>query len=86
MITLVALLLVGAGCFGLVPRQAFGEAQLLATAWATSVALVVGLGIAATRVWKTAGAFVPLATAARVGGRSPWRCSWGRAFRGWGRC
>ncbi len=68
MITLVALLLVGAGCFGLVPRQAFGEAQLLATAWATSAALVVGLGIAATRVWKTAGAFVPLATAARVGG------------------
>jgi stage V sporulation protein B len=67
-ITLTALVLVGAGCFGFVPGREFGEAQLITTAIATSVALVLGLGVAAVRVTKTAGAFVPLATAARVVG------------------
>jgi stage V sporulation protein B len=68
LITLVALVLVGCGCFGLVPGREFGEAQLIATASATSVALALGLVVAAGRVAKTAGAFVPLATAARVVG------------------
>ena len=67
-ITLAALLLVGGGCFGIVPARAFGEAQLLATATATSLALVVGLGLAAARVKQVAGAFIPAATALRIGG------------------
>jgi stage V sporulation protein B len=67
-ITLAALLLVGAGCFGFVPGQEFGGAQLLATAGATSAALLVGLTLGAARVKTIAGAFVPLATVARVGG------------------
>jgi stage V sporulation protein B len=68
MITLVALVFVVAGCFGIVPGRDFGAAQLLATACATCLALVVGLSVAAARVAKTAGAFVPVATAARVFG------------------
>jgi stage V sporulation protein B len=67
-ITLLALAFVGAGCFGYVPGQDFGGPQLVATAAATSAALFVGLGAAAARVKKTAGAFVPLGTAARVAG------------------
>jgi stage V sporulation protein B len=65
-ITLLALLLVGAGCFGFVPGRDFGGPQLVATALATSTALALGLVAAATRVKSVAGAFVPLATAARV--------------------
>ncbi len=66
-ITLIALLLVGAGCFGLVPGRDFGEPQLLATAGATSIALVLGLGLSAAWVKRQAGTFIPLATALRVG-------------------
>jgi stage V sporulation protein B len=65
-ITLLTLLVVGAGCFGFVPSRAFGEAQLVTTALATSVALAVGLAVAAARVTRVAGAFIPLVTAARV--------------------
>jgi stage V sporulation protein B len=67
-ITLAALLFVGAGCFGFVPGRAFGGAQLFATALATSAALFIGLAVAAARVKARAGAFVPAAAAARVAG------------------
>ena len=66
-ITLAALVLVSAACFGIVPTRTFGEAQLLATATATSVALVLGLGFAAGRVKSVAGAFIPVPTALRIG-------------------
>ncbi|HEY2517865.1 MAG TPA: lipopolysaccharide biosynthesis protein [Polyangiaceae bacterium] len=66
LITLAALILVGIGCFGAVPWQPFGGAQLVVTAIATSVALAVGLGLAAARVTQVAGAFIPVKTAARV--------------------
>lgn len=65
-ITFVALVFVGAGCFGIVPSRAFGEPQLIATASATSVALVLGLVLAAVRVKHRAGTFVPILTAGRV--------------------
>ena len=65
-ITLVALVCVGAGCFGFVPGRDFGEPQLFAAACATSAALVVGVVIGAARVVSLARAFIPVATGARV--------------------
>jgi stage V sporulation protein B len=65
-ITLVALLFVGAGCFGIVPSQTLGGPQLLAAASVTSVALVIGLAIGAARVRSLARAFIPAGTALRV--------------------
>lgn len=66
-ITAVALgCVVTANVIGL-PRAQFGEAQLLATAQATTVALGLAMTVAILRVRSVAGAFVPLATALRVG-------------------
>ncbi len=45
----------------------FGEAQLVATARATTTALVLALVVGIVCVRKIAGAFVPLKTALRVG-------------------
>lgn len=66
-ITLIALLFVAGGCFGVVPSQGLGGPQLLAAASATSIALVIGLGIGAARVRSVARAFIPAGTALRVG-------------------
>ncbi len=49
------------------PAPAFGEPQLVATAIAAASALVVMLAVAVIVVRSVAGAFVPLATAVRVG-------------------
>jgi len=66
LITLAALLCVVAGCFGFVPGRDFGEPQLVATACATTAALVVGVALGAARVVSLARAFIPVTTAARV--------------------
>jgi stage V sporulation protein B len=66
LITLAALLCVVAGCFGFVPGRDFGEPQLVATACATTAALVVGVALGAARVVSLARAFIPVSTAARV--------------------
>jgi stage V sporulation protein B len=65
-ITLGAVVAVGASCALLVPGAPFGHAQLVRSAEATAGALVVSLGVAATLVRSHAGAFVPATTAARV--------------------
>ena len=67
-ITALALAAMVVASVGMVPQAAFGEAQVRATALATTTALVasLGLGVFATR--KAAGAFVPSMTALRVGG------------------
>ncbi|MGH7435205.1 MAG: lipopolysaccharide biosynthesis protein, partial [Polyangiaceae bacterium] len=65
-ITLTALLTVGASCYALVPGAAFGHAQLVRSAGATGMGLVLALGGATLVVVRRAGAFVPARTAARV--------------------
>ena len=65
-LTFGAATLAGLACAVLVPRAAFGEAQLRATAWAVTGALAVSVLVAGWLVRKIAGAFVPAATAARV--------------------
>jgi stage V sporulation protein B len=62
-----AFLAVAAACAILVPAAEFGHAQLQRSAEATLVALVVALVVAGAFVRARTGAFVPLATAARVG-------------------
>ena len=62
-----AFLAVAAACVLLVPAADFGHAQLLRSAEATLVALVVALVVAGAFVRARTGAFVPVATAARVG-------------------
>ena len=66
LITLGAVVAVGASCALLVPGAPFGRAQLVRSAEATAGALVISLVVAATLVRSHAGAFVPAATAARV--------------------
>jgi stage V sporulation protein B len=66
-ITSGAVLTVAIACFAFVPGATFGGVQLVRTATATSVALAVALVVAAATVKRMTGAFVPLATAARVG-------------------
>lgn len=53
-------------CVGLVPRAAFGGAQLAASALAVTSAMVLALAATAFVVRRVAGAFLPWATAARV--------------------
>jgi stage V sporulation protein B len=66
-ITAVALAcVVTANVLGL-PRATFGEAQLVATAQATTFALAAAMAVAVLRVRAVARAFVPLGTALRVG-------------------
>jgi stage V sporulation protein B len=66
-ITAVALALLGGTCAIVIPLAPFGEKQLLATAGATTTALVCALVVGVVTVRKIAGAFVPLKTALRVG-------------------
>jgi stage V sporulation protein B len=65
-VTLGALLGVAAACAAMVPGAAFGHAQLVRSAQATGVALVVALAVAVVLVRRHAGAFVPPVTAIRV--------------------
>jgi stage V sporulation protein B len=66
-ITAVALALLVGTCSIVIPLAPFGEKQLLATAGATTTALVCALVVGVVTVRKIAGAFVPLKTALRVG-------------------
>jgi len=66
-ITAVALALLAGTCSIVIPLAPFGEKQLLATAGATTTALVCALVVGVVTVRKIAGAFVPLKTALRVG-------------------
>ncbi|MFO0679542.1 MAG: lipopolysaccharide biosynthesis protein [Polyangiaceae bacterium] len=67
MASFAAVLLVGAGCFAVVPAHTFGVVQLERTAMATTTALVVALAVASFLVRRETGAFVPAKTLARVG-------------------
>jgi O-antigen/teichoic acid export membrane protein len=66
-ITAVALALLAGTCAIVIPLAPFGEKQLLATAGATTMALVCALVVGVVTVRKIAGAFVPWKTALRVG-------------------
>jgi len=66
-LTAVALGLLIAACAVLIPGAPFGAPQLRATATATTCALVLTLVVGIVAVRRTAGAFVPLKTALRVG-------------------
>lgn len=66
-VTAVALALLVGTCSIVIPLAPFGEKQLLATAGATTMALVCALVAGVVTVRKIAGAFVPLKTALRVG-------------------
>lgn len=63
----LALTLLVLGCVGLVPYAEFGRAQLMATATAVVGALSVSLLVGVFTAKRTAGAFIPLLTALRVG-------------------
>jgi stage V sporulation protein B len=67
LITLGAVIAVALSCAALVPGAPFGHAQLVRSAGATGAALVASLVAAGAIVRTRTGAFVPLATAARVG-------------------
>ena len=54
-------------CTVLVPTDVFGAPQLVATATSATIALVLALVVAVTRVRSVAHAFVPWKTALRVG-------------------
>lgn len=62
-----ALALLVVTCTALVPTDAFGGPQLVATATAAAIALGVALVVAVTRVRAAARAFVPWPTTLRVG-------------------
>jgi stage V sporulation protein B len=66
-ITFGAFVAVAVACLLLVPAVSFGQAQLQRSAQATLLALVVALVVAGALVRARTGAFVPWATAARVG-------------------
>jgi stage V sporulation protein B len=66
-VNLGAVVAVAAACAVLVPGADFGHAQLLRSAEATAIAMVLSLVVAGAIVRARAGAFVPLATAIRVG-------------------
>jgi stage V sporulation protein B len=68
LVTLGAVVAVAVACFVLVPGAEFGHAQLVRSAAATGLAMALALFVAAVRVRAQAGAFVPAATAVRVGG------------------
>jgi stage V sporulation protein B len=66
-VTAGAVVAVGVACAALVPGAAFGHAQLVRSAQATGAALAIALVVGGVLVKKRVGAFVPAATAARVG-------------------
>jgi stage V sporulation protein B len=67
LLTLGAVGAVAAACALLVPGAPFGQLQLLRSAQASGVALALTLAVAAALVRAGTGAFVPAATALRVG-------------------
>ncbi|MBS2011838.1 MAG: lipopolysaccharide biosynthesis protein [Deltaproteobacteria bacterium] len=67
-LTAVALFLLVGSCAVMIPGASFGTAQLHAAATATCSALVLALVVGIFVVRRSAGAFVPLKTALRVGG------------------
>jgi stage V sporulation protein B len=67
-LTLAAVGAVSVACALLVPGAPFGQAQLVRSAEATAVALLVTLAVAGAIVQRRTGAFVPAGTAARVVG------------------
>ncbi|HZU83029.1 MAG TPA: lipopolysaccharide biosynthesis protein [Polyangiaceae bacterium] len=67
LLTLAAVVSVTAACCALVPSAPMGHAQLMRSAQATGVALAVTLVAAGWTVHRGTGAFVPAATALRVG-------------------
>ena len=66
-LTALALGLLVTACVVLVPNAPFGHAQIMAAATAAAGALGVSLVFGVTAARRTAGAFVPLKTALRVG-------------------
>jgi stage V sporulation protein B len=66
-LTAIALALLIAGCMVLVPGAQFGRPQIMAAATAAATALGVSLLFGVFTAHKTAGAFVPVKTAVRVG-------------------
>lgn len=66
LVTLAAVIAVACACTLFVPGASVGSAQLVRSAQATGLALVVILVVAGAIVHARAGAFVPLVTAARV--------------------
>jgi stage V sporulation protein B len=66
-ITFAAVIAVGVACTVAVPHASFGQAQLMRSAEASGGALLVTLLVASAVVRRDAGAFVPVATVARVG-------------------
>jgi stage V sporulation protein B len=66
LVTLAAVIAVGAACFSLVPGAAFGHDQLARSAQASGAALLVTMVVAGLLVRGRTGAFVPAGTAVRV--------------------
>jgi stage V sporulation protein B len=66
-LTAIALALLVTGCLVLVPNASFGHGQIMAAATAAASALGLSLVLGVVVARKTAGAFVPLKTALRVG-------------------
>jgi stage V sporulation protein B len=67
LLTLSAVIAVGGACAVLVPQASFGHDQLVRSAQASGVALLATLVVAGFVVKRQTGAFVPVATAVRVG-------------------
>ncbi len=67
LLTLAAVVAVGAACWLLVPQAGFGHDQLVRSATASGVALLITLIVAGVIVRRHTGAFIPAATAVRVG-------------------
>lgn len=65
-LTALAAAMAALACAMVVPRHAFGQGQLEATAWCMAAVLGVALVVCAALVVRIAGAFVPMASAARV--------------------
>jgi stage V sporulation protein B len=66
-LTLGVLVVMVGAAFAFVPGAAFGAPQLTTLAWTTTVTMGLGLVVAAVIVLQSAGAFIPLGTAGRVG-------------------
>ncbi|MBX3190192.1 MAG: lipopolysaccharide biosynthesis protein, partial [Labilithrix sp.] len=66
-LTALALGLLVAACIVLVPNAPFGRGQIMAAATAAAGALGISLVFGVVSARRTAGAFIPLKTALRVG-------------------
>jgi len=67
LLTMLAVVAVGAGCAVLVPAAELGHAQLVRSVEASGAALAAALVVGGTMVHVRTGAFVPAATIARTG-------------------